>query len=246
MMTLLVDSGNRSIKWAVLEKGDLVEHGRVDRSSGESLSDVWKHLRQPQRVLVSNVAGQPGEEMVREISIKLWQLPVEIVSSTDECCGVTNCYVDPAKLGVDRWLAMIAAWHMTEGPVIVIDCGTAVTIDLVDENGAFRGGIIMAGLGLSRVALRAGTASLDKYDQSHLSVAAKSTAEAVTSGTLIGLAGAIERVVKDQSEMLEMKPSVLLCGGDAENLMMLLNINVEIQPDMVLQGLRVCCEAGEG
>ena len=246
MMTLLVDSGNRSINWAVLEKGDLVEHGRVDRSSGESLSDVWKQLRQPQRVLVSNVAGQPGEEMVREISIKLWQLPVEIVSSTDECCGVTNCYVDPAKLGVDRWLAMIAAWHMTEGPVIVIDCGTAVTIDLVDENGAFRGGIIMAGLGLSRVALRACTASLDKYDQSHISVAAKSTAEAVTSGTFIGLAGAIERVVKDQSEMLEMKPRVLLCGGDAHNLLKLHNINVEIQPDMVLQGLRVCCEAGEG
>lgn len=245
MTTLLVDCGNRSIKWAVLEKNDLVHHGRIDRSSGQSLRDAWKLLPQPRRVLLSNVAGLREINIIREISNEIWQLPVEVVSSTNACCGVTNCYEDPEKLGVDRWLAVIAAWHITDGPVIVIDCGTAVTIDLVDENGAFRGGVIMAGLGLSRAALRAGTASLDKYDLSHLTVAASSTGDAVTSGTLIGLAGAIERIVKDQSEMLEMKPRVLLCGGDAESLLMLLNINAEILPDIVLQGLRIYSEGGD-
>lgn len=243
MSTLLVDSGNRSIKWATLDKGELVDHGRVYRSSGQSLREAWKTIRRPRRVMVGNVAGEYGEQTIRDVAQDIWQLPVEFVHSSESCCGVTNGYADPAQLGVDRWLAMIAARNLAQGPVVVIDCGTAVTIDLVDETGVFRGGVIMAGLGLSRAALRAGTAALEEYDQCQITVTASSTADAVSSGTLIGLAGAIERVLQEQSEMLEMSPTVLLSGGDAEKLLMLFNIEVEMIPGLVLQGLKVYVES---
>ena len=243
MKTLLVDSGNRSIKWAMLADGELSEHGRVDRAAGQSLQEAWAAVSQPQRVVAGNVAGEYGERAVREIAREYWQLDPVFISSTRACCGLTNCYSDAMQLGVDRWLAMIAAKHLVRGPVIVVDCGTAVTIDLVDEVGLFRGGVIMAGLGLSRAALRSGTAVLEEYDADQITATASSTATAVISGTLIGLAGAIERVVQDQSTMLEVTPTVFLSGGDAEKLLLLLNFNVEMRPDLVLQGLRVCVEA---
>lgn len=243
MTILLVDSGNRSIKWSILEHGELIEHGRVERAAGQSLGTAWSTIRRPGRVVVGNVAGQHGEQSIAAITQDLWQLKPEFVHSTQSCCGVTNCYADPAQLGVDRWLAMVAARRIAEGPVIVIDCGTAVTIDLVDEKGAFRGGVIMAGLGLSRTALRAGTAALDVYDKHHISAAASSTADAVTSGTLVGLAGAVERVVHEQSEIVGASPTVVLSGGDAERLLMLLDISVEMHPDLVLQGLQICCQS---
>ena len=242
MKTLLVDSGNRSIKWAMLEDGELTEHGRVDRAAGQSLRDAWMTVSKPQGVLVGNVAGDHGEQALREITQEYWQLDPDFISSTAACCGLTNSYANPVQLGVDRWLAMIAAKSLAHGPAIVVDCGTAVTIDIVDEEGIFRGGVIMAGLGLSRAALRAGTAELEEYDANQITAIASSTATAVTSGTLIGLAGAIERVVQEQSAMLETAPTVYLSGGDAEKLLLLLNFNVEMRPDLVLHGLRVYVE----
>jgi len=245
MNTLLVDSGNRSIKWALLEDGELFEHGRVDRAAGQSLRDAWADITRPQRVVIGNVAGQHGEQTARAITREFWQLSAEFVHSTASCCGITNCYADPEQLGVDRWLAMIAAKHLTKGPAIVVDCGTAVTIDLVDEEGRFRGGVIMAGLGLSRAALRAGTAALDQYDLAQTTVAATSTADAVVSGTLIGLAGAIDRIVQEQSILIETVPTVFLSGGDAGKLLLQFNFNIEMLPDLVLQGLRIYSESDE-
>ena len=245
MTILVVDSGNHSIKWAMLTHDELIEHGRVVRAAGQYLASAWSKIRRPTRVVVGNVAGQHGEQTIAAIAQKLWQLPAEFVHSSRSCCGVTNCYADPAKLGIDRLLAMGAAKRIAEGPVVVIDCGTAVTIDLVDENGVFRGGVIMAGLGLSRAALQTGTTALNVYDEQQVSALASSTADAVTSGTLMGLVGAIERVVREQSEIMDADPAVLLSGGDAERLLTLLDISVEMHPDLVLQGLRIYCKEGK-
>lgn len=245
MTVLVVDSGNSSVKWALLEHGRLIEHARSDSLTSQSLRLAWEKIRRPARVVVGNVAGQGREQCIDETVEHLWQQPAEFVHSTRSCCGVTNCYDDPARLGVDRWLAMLAARHLVEGPVIVIDCGTAITIDLVDEAGLFRGGVIMAGLGVSRAALRGETAQLDVYDQNHITAAATSTADAVSSGTALGLAGAIERIVDEQSEMLCETPSIMLCGGDAESLSPLLRFSFEIHHDLVLQGLQIySTEAG--
>lgn len=243
MTTLLVDSGNRSIKWAVLDQQGLSEHGRLERAGQLSLAEAWRQLTRPDRIVVSNVAGESDSETISTIASDVWQRQPEFVISTDACCGVTNDYQDPAQLGVDRWLAMIAAYDLASRAVIVVDCGTAVTIDLVDASGTFRGGVIMAGLGLSRMALRSGTAALTTYQPDRVTPIATTTGDAVISGTLIGLAGAIERIIAEQSGLLGTTPLIYLSGGDAEQLLLSLNVNVEMRPDLVLHGLRVWVES---
>ena len=103
----------------------------------------------------------------------------------------------------------------------------------------------MAGLGLSRSALSVGTAALASYEPDLITPAATSTADAVVSGTLVGLAGAIERVIQEQSDMLDTEPTIFLTGGDAEQLLLLLNCMVEMQPDLVLHGLKVWIDQGK-
>ena len=245
MNYLLVDSGNHSIKWAFYTSSGLTEHGRIDSWDSDSLHAAWMAIHRPDRVVVSNVAGDEGVRAIQEFTTGKWSIEPEYIESVDACCGVKNGYAEPAQLGVDRWLAMIAAIHQASGAVIVVDCGTAVTIDLVDDSGQFRGGVIMAGLGLSRSALSVGTAALASYEPDLITPAATSTADAVVSGTLVGLAGAIERVIQEQSAMLDTEPTIFLTGGDAEQLLLLLNCMVEMQPDLVLHGLKVWIDQGK-
>jgi len=126
---------------------------------------------------------------------------------------------------------MLAAYRMTQDPVIVVDCGTAVTIDLVNARGLFVGGVIMPGLNTAFQSLRADTDAVEEISDTGTvaSATALSTEEAVQAGVLLGLAGGIERVVREQSSE----------GGDAEKLVPYLTMPVVLQPDLILQGLSV-------
>jgi len=246
MSALLVDSGNSSIKWAILREGRLADHARVARDGLQSLRENWWSMDKPGRIMVANVAGLEREREIRDIARKLWGLEAGFVRSVRTCCGLTNGYDDPASLGVDRWLAMIAAFHLANGPLIVIDCGTAVTIDLVDGTGVHRGGVIMAGLGLSRRALSEGTDALAVHDSAVVCAASTGTRAGIVSGTLMGLAGAIERIVREQEALLDANPAVYMCGGDARRLLPFINCRVEVIPDLVLIGLQTCLQATKG
>lgn len=242
-MNLLIDSGNSMIKWA-LANGDLLYRvNKCESNSVAGLHDIWNRYDVPDRVIIANVAG---ENIAKQINItvnKLWHIDAEFIASSRNCCGLTSSYHNPGQLGVDRWMAMAAAFQSTLDPVIVVDCGTAVTIDLVNENGVFVGGVILPGLNTAYQSLRTGTKAVEGINsisiKKDISPVAKSTEDGVAIGVLLGLVGGIERVIREQSSLIDQVPAVFMTGGDAEKLQPHMKIAVDLQPDLVLQGLRI-------
>ena len=239
-MNLLIDSGNTSIKWALMRDGSPMEVSSCLSKDASRLHEIWERCDVPHRVIVANVAGgRVADEIGKAVNV-LWQLDAEFILSSQYCCGLTNSYDDPEKLGVDRWMAMVAAYQMKDGPVIVIDCGTAVTIDLVNEKGVCLGGVIMPGLNLAFQCLNYGTDAIDTItsDNSMMSSLSLSTQDAVAAGVLLGLAGGIEKVIMEQALSVDATVAVLITGGDAVKVMPYLTTPVEYHEDIVLLGLK--------
>ena len=240
-MNLLIDSGNSFIKWALATEQSLVIERRCLSSAAPGLHEIWKNYDVPNRVIVANVAGEKVASEIRMAVSALWKLDAEYIVSKQSCCGLTNSYHKPEQLGVDRWMAMVAAYRMAQDPVIVVDCGTAVTIDLVNEKGVFLGGAIMPGLNVAIKSLRESTNTIDEVSSIDRIVisAAQSTEEGVAAGVLYGLAGGVERVVSEQSSIIDKAPKVFITGGDAKVLMPYLTILATLQTNLVMQGLRI-------
>jgi len=240
-MNLLVDSGNSFIKWALANKDTLVTEGRCATMSVAGLYDAWQGYDAPEKVVVANVVGKRVEDEISKVASSLWQLDAEFVVASQNCCGLINSYHKPEQLGVDRWMAMVAAFQMADGPVIVVDCGTAVTIDLIDERGLFVGGTIMPGMNAAFQSLKTGTDAVEQFNATSGPVSAteKSTEGGVCAGTLLGLAGGVERIIREQLSLVAKAPVICMTGGDAEKLIPYLTISVDLQADLVLQGLRI-------
>lgn len=240
-MNLLVDSGNSFIKWAQGAGEALTLVNRCHSKAVASLQEMWNSYDVPDRVIIANVAGGHRASEIINAASSLWNVDAEFAVSSRECCGLMNCYNNPGQLGVDRWMAMVAAFRLTSDPVIVVDCGTAVTIDLVNKAGVFVGGVIMPGLNTAYQSLRAGTDAVEDINAINkvINPAARSTADGVAIGVLLGLVGGIERVVSELSSQVGKTPSVIITGGDAEKLLPNLTMPAILQPDLVLEGLRI-------
>ena len=240
-MNLLIDSGNSFIKYSLADDSAILKSDSCASTSVTVLSELWKSYDKPERVIVANVAGDKIGRKIHSIAADLWQLEAEFVTSEVSCCGLINSYHKPEQLGVDRWLAMIAAYSLSKSAVIVVDCGTAVTIDLVKEDGLFVGGVILPGLNTALQSLQSASDALDETGDESLTITAtaQSTAVAVQSGVLLGLAGAIDSIVSKQSALLNKAPVLMITGGDAEQLMPYLQSPLEHQPGLVLRGLQV-------
>ena len=239
-MNLLIDSGNTSIKWALMHDGSPMEVGSCLSKDASRLHEIWERCDVPHRVIAANVAGdQVADEIGKAVNF-LWQLDTEFILSSKHCCGLTNSYYDSGKLGVDRWMAMVAAYQMKGGSVIVIDCGTAVTIDLVNEKGVYLGGVIMPGLNLAFQSLNYGTDAIDAIssDNSMMTSLSLSTQDGVAAGVLLGLAGGIEKVIMEQAISIDATVAVLITGGDAEKVLPYLTVPVDYHADIVLLGLK--------
>lgn len=241
-MILLIDMGNTRLKWALAEHGQL--HGQaalmnmqLDRAT---LKQHWQSLPTQQQVAIACVSAGPLLALVQSISHELWpQAGISQAQSQAHALGVTNAYQQPEKLGVDRWLALIAAhWHYPSA-VCVVDCGTAITVDLLEANGEHRGGYISPGLALMRKALAQGTNALPHIDNPYPEQPAQATEAAIYSGTLLAARGLIEHVLATHAAPAQL----LLTGGDAAIIAGHLNIPAEIDNDLVLRGLLISVTA---
>jgi type III pantothenate kinase len=241
-MILLIDMGNTRLKWAMAEHGQL--HGQAALANvqldRETLKQQWQTLPTPQQVAIACVSASPLLTLVQSISHELWpEATIVQAKSQAQALGVTNAYQQPEKLGVDRWLALIAAhWHYPTA-VCVVDCGTAITVDLLEANGEHRGGYISPGLALMKKSLAQGTNALPLIDTSYPDQPALSTEAAIHSGTLLAARGLIEHVLATRAAPSQL----LLTGGDAHIIAEHLNIPAEIDNDLVLRGLLIAVTA---
>ncbi len=250
-MILLIDAGNSRIKWAclvggVVQSGEAIAHNG-DLADLQALSLAWAPLPRPMRVLAVNVLGSGFAERLSAWVEDTWEITVEFAAAQREACGVINAYREPERLGADRWVALIAARHGGDGPACVIDCGTAVTIDVLAAHGEHLGGLIIPGLALMRRALAGGTAGIRIGDaaghDAGAPLFARDTTGGVLGGTRYALAGAIDRIAGDVRAAIGDELRCLLTGGDAETILPLLNGDYVHAPDLVLEGLAVI--AGE-
>jgi len=237
-MNLLFDLGNSRCKWALadpaLRPGGAFAYGdHFVRRLGQELQS----LARPQRVLVSCVTHAERAAQLADWIREHWGLAAQMIVAQAQQCGVRNLYEPPERLGADRWAALLAARARQHGAVCVVDCGSAVTVDALDDQGVFRGGVILPGLAMQRAALQQGTAGIGASSASGVSCLSRNTGDAVAAGTRIGLAGAIDRIIECQVRALGQVPAVLITGGDANELHPLLQHPSIPVPELVLEGL---------
>lgn len=247
-MILLLDIGNSFIKWCWLDDGQLRDAGKVLHTDAELagvLDEAWRGLPQPGAVWASNVAGIILAEALEQWLQQRWGLVPHYATSSKARGEVRNAYEEPGRLGVDRWLALLGAHEISKQAVCIIDCGTAITVDVMASSGQHLGGLIVPGLGMMRDALYAGTEGVQKSisELPVSSLLARDTAGAVGAGSRYAVVSFIDRVCADMEKELDEPMICLLTGGDAPAILPLLNAEVEHEPTLVLQGLALIAES---
>ena len=250
-MILLVDVGNSRIKWATLFKGKLEHRGAAWREKDRDaiaadLEQLWRKLKKPGAVLVSNVAGPVYADALSAWALERWQVQPRFVVAERGAFNVTNAYSKPERLGADRWAALIAARRRVTGPACIIDAGTAVTIDVLTAQGSHQGGLIIPGLTMMRRALLEHTQVIPPAAAApasgDITLLARDTQDGVDGGTLYALVAVIDRVVADIGTELGAEPTRIVAGGDADTLLPLLAGNYHHYPELVLEGLAIMAE----
>lgn len=241
-MKILIDVGNTRIKWcieknSVLEKGQAIEHKEVEFIG--RLKQAWDMLDAPEILAISSVSHKQLTEQLIDLAKAFWpQTKVIIARSLDDGFSVTNAYQQADKLGVDRWLGLIALRHYFPGNSCVVDCGTAITIDVLNEQGQHLGGVISPGLQLMKHALFKGTENLYSIDRKFSAGLSDFTESAIYSGTLFAATGLIEKVLTNYCSC----QTIVLTGGDAILLSQHLNFEFIIEPDFIFKGLSLYCK----
>lgn len=240
-MSLLVDMGNTRLKWSVVKNGQLITGQPLvnEQINQQVLLTIWQHITPPQQLVIACVTANDKLTLVMAVAVALWpSIKIMRVSSQTQTFGIINAYTPPEKLGVDRWLALIAARNHYQLPACIVDCGTAITVDLVDADGHHLGGLISAGLTLMKQSLAHGTDALPFSHTTYPVAAANFTEAAIYSGTLWAAVGLIEQVLAKQKGIL----SVILTGGDAALIAPHLSIAPIVDTDLVLRGLAIAAQ----
>lgn len=192
----------------------------------------------PSRVRVATVLRN-RDSLAKEVAER-YRVDAEFASTATELAGVRCGYANPSQLGVDRWLAVVAAWQLGRGPVIVVGAGTAVTVDFVDANGRHEGGHIVPGLRLLGNSLDRQTADVRTNGPLEPCTApGRDTQTAVSSGTFLMLTAFAQEVVERFSARHGYRAQVFLTGGDAELLASGMSAAVRCVPHLVLDGLGI-------
>jgi len=235
-MNLLIDMGNTRLKWGITTGGQIITGQSLlnTRINRHELIELWKGIRPPRRLAVSCVSANRLLELVQSVAFELWlDVDVILVKPQAQAFGVINAYQQPEKLGVDRWLSLVAVWQQYHQPACIVDCGTAITVDLIDADGRHQGGLISPGLTLMKKSLGQGTEALPVSEASYAFGLANFTEAAIYSGTLTAAIGLIEHVLAKHPENTQL----ILTGGDAELIAGQLGVASTVDPDVVLRGL---------
>ncbi|MGM0565048.1 MAG: type III pantothenate kinase [Pseudomonadota bacterium] len=232
-LKLLLDLGNTRLKWwladgeALLRGGALVpgtEAGNFRALPLEGVTEAWVSV-------VGNAT------LLSALSDRLAWAGVDLrYIDTAREVGLVHCYEYPEQLGVDRWLAVLAARCHLPGASLVVDAGTATTLDVIDAEGRHRGGLILPGLWTMRESLHRRTAQLPEASGSRTALG-ENTDEAIAAGTLRAQVATIESVYREWEEQLGAL-CCLVTGGDGRLVYNALTIaDAHHDPDWIARGM---------
>lgn len=245
-MKLLVDMGNSRLKSAICESGGLHAFHSEAYEGRRAIECLEAYLLTHEVVTDLALVSVRGKAFEADVRALCEQRGITLywAGSTAKAYGVRNQYREPETLGSDRFVAMVGARALfSDKHCIVVDCGTAVTIDGLTADGEFCGGVIIPGLRLWGDSLIQRADQLNEHRLQHPEVFARDTAQAIGSGSLYGLVGAIEGICQRMQSQLEtrfgpdIKVTRIVCGGDAELITEHATSGFELHPHLVLQGL---------
>ncbi len=240
-MLLLIDAGNTRIKWALAASGELPGQWRSFGSSSHTdyaqLDAAWASLPVTE-VLISNVAGDALGDRLRD-SLARFGVRDEVIRwfrAQPECAGVKNTYAQPMQLGSDRFASLIGGRHRFPGErLLVVTCGTATTIDALEADGRFIGGMIVPGLGTMANSLAVNTALLPAVEAAKRErVFADNTQDAIISGCLSAQVGAIAQAMMQRHDPAA---RCVISGGAAPYIVPHLPFPCDAVDNLVLLGL---------
>ena len=247
MGILEIDIGNSRIKWRRFADDRKVVTSRgINLDINGFLAEQANHEK-PSAVRLSNVSDTKISSKIADWAGVNWNIQPIVAVVCAECSGVKIQYKDVSRLGVDRWLAMLAAYNQSNGPCLIIDSGTAFTLDVINEEGLHLGGYILPGLRLMRESLvsKTGIRLADQVLEPRLELG-NSTQEAVFNGGVASLVALVEKEIEEQRNK-GFKPNVFITGGDASVLDDLLTYpKSTIEEDLVLDGLSFGCHGRSG
>lgn len=232
---LAIDAGNTRVKWGVGDARQWRERGAIATAQAARLASAWPALLAGTRAIASNVAG-PDVRAQIEAACTRRDVEVAFIRSAPHALGVTNGYRDPAQLGTDRWAGIVAAHHAGRGHKLVVNAGTALTIDALCADGRFLGGVIVPGPALMRRSLDRGTADL-RATEGAFAPFPSSTPDAITTGAIQAGVGAIERMIVAMRNAGMAVELLIVSGGAAGGLEPHLPMPAAMNENLVLDGL---------
>jgi type III pantothenate kinase len=260
-MTLLtIDVGNTRLKWAIyshaLPGATVLASGAEFLENIETLAEVaWANIPAqdaPTKMIGCIVAGDALRQRVQEQIMECWDLHPQWVLSSQQEAGLVNGYEHPLRLGADRWVAMIGAWHRMMAahaaapkPMVVVMVGTAVTVEAIgvqaasvsDVQGKFLGGFILPGHGIMLKALESGTAGLH-VPTGEVREFPTNTSDALTSGGTYAIAGAVRRMRHHVQNRCGQDPVLYMTGGAGWKMHPWLGLDdVELVDNLIFDGL---------
>ncbi len=236
-MRLLIDLGNTRLKWRWWDNGRLLPGGNTNHFSGH-LQELDYQLRSS-AAEVAHIAAVARQEICQDLGRLLDEVETgqDWLITPARGLGLINSYPQPHKLGIDRWLALAAAYAETGRACCVIDIGTAMTVDLCDERGQHQGGLIAPGpLAMARALKRDTSLPAAAENLPQTLAWAKDTEDALQYGALHAVCGLIERSFR-LGRLRHGCDKVLLTGGAAAMISAYLDVPHEIDRELVFKGL---------
>ncbi len=242
MMILLIDVGNSRIKLAHHRDTQLFALTPYAwRASGPEAawSTLLAQMEPPSQVLVANVAGDALATTLNAWTERHWKLLPEYIDVKKVHAGMETRYEQAAQLGVDRWLAALAGFHLAHGAVGVVDVGTALTIDYVTEHGVHVGGLIAPGIELMLRALTSSTAQLAPEEVDAVTHFGTNTRAAISLGCREAIGGLIARTQNQCEAVYGSGARWYVTGGGADLIAGLRGLALTREPDLVLRGIAI-------
>jgi len=224
-MVLTIDAGNTKTKWALFDASRSICHQDACLNTEITTAKLLPDTLNCTQIVISNVAGEQHAAQLQQRIVSYQAITTWVIASK-QAADVVNSYTTPASLGTDRWAALIAAWHLHHASCVVVNAGTATTIDAIihRENadypyGEFIGGMILPGIELMQKSLGAATAQLPKTvaladQQTAIKPFANNTSDAIYSGAIHATLGAITQMLQ-ATEQYSTPPKLIISGGNA-------------------------------
>ncbi len=239
---IAINVGNSRTQVGLFAGMELRSDERLDNDSipaiVQHVVECWEQTDDPRTLIMASV----NDAIARPLDAALHdQLSVEIYHVGDDVPVPIGLCLDPETItGVDRLLNAAAAWDRTREACIIVDAGTALTVDFVDGDGTFQGGAIAPGAALQLQSLHDRTDALPELQLTTPDDGepfGRSTGQAMIKGVFHGIRGAVQRLVEQYAEYYGAFPKVIATGGDAETLFKGEGLIDTIVPDLTLRGI---------